>query len=101
MEIECRSLQSQAKVTKGYTQRKKKRPTDTVFGIENSAEEIRNNVGCTIVQRDNIWHPYYVVKLEEDDFRSKMRKNIEQRRNNTAVDGGAIEEIQAKLASID
>ncbi len=96
-EIECRALQSQVKVTKGYTQRKTKRPNDAVFGIENSAQEIRNNVGCTIVQRDNIWHPYYEVKLEDEDLGSKMRKNMEQRRNNTAVDGVAIEEIQAKL----
>ena len=96
-EIECRALQSQVKVTKGYTQRKAKRPTDSVFGVENSAQEIRNNVGCTIVQRDNIWHPYYEVKLEEEDLGSKMRKNMEQRRNNAAVDGVAIEEIQAKL----
>ena len=96
-EIECRSLQSQVKVTKGYTERKKKRPTDAVFGVDNNAQEIRNNVGCTIVQRDNIWHPYYEVKLEDEDLGSKMRKNMEQRRNNTAVDGVAIEEIQAKL----
>lgn len=92
-EIECRALQSQVKVTKGYTQRKTKRPNDAVFGIESSAQETRNNVGCTIVQRDNIWHPYYEVKLEEEDLGSKMRKNMEQRRNNTAVDGVAIEEI--------
>jgi len=51
----------------------------------------------TIVQRDNIWHPYYEVKLEEEDLGSKMRKNLEQKKALAAVDGVAIEEIQTKL----
>jgi hypothetical protein len=34
----------------------------------------------TIVQRDNIWHPYYEVKLEEEDLGSKYRKNMEQKK---------------------
>ena len=95
-EIECRVLQSQVKVTKGYTQRRAKK-TNEVFGVGNIPEEIRNNVGCTIPQRENIWHPYYEVKLEDEDLATKMKKAQEQRRLNAPVDGSAVEEIQAKL----
>ena len=55
----------------------------------------------TIVQRDNIWHPYYEVKLEEEDLGSKYRKNMEQKKQLAAVDGQAIEEIQQKLNQMD
>lgn len=31
------------------------------------------NIGLTIVQRDNIWHPYYEIKLDDEDMGSKLR----------------------------
>jgi hypothetical protein len=37
-------------------------------------------VGLTIIQRDNIWHPFYEVKLEEDDMGAKYRKNMESKK---------------------
>lgn len=46
-----------------------------------------------MVQRENIWHPYYEVKLEEEDLGTRYRKNIEMKKAVTAVDGLAIEEI--------
>lgn len=71
------------------------------FGVDKSAEEIRNNVGVTIVQKDNIWHPYYEVKLEEEDLGTRYRKNMESKKAAAAVDGTAIEEIQQKINQIE
>lgn len=92
--IECKMIQSTYPVTKGYAERRKKAFDTEAFGVDKNADEIRNNIGLTIVQRDNIWHPYYEVKLEEEDLGSKYRKNLEQKKQLQAVDGQAIEEIQ-------
>lgn len=97
--VECKVLQSQHPVTKAFTERRAK-PTTKNFGVGSGAQEIKNNVGLTIVQRDNIWHPYYEVKLEEQDLGTQMRKNIEQKREK-AVEGQAIEELQQKLNDMD
>ena len=78
--LECRAIQNKVQVTKGFTQRRAKPATGEAYGIDHNAEEIRNNIGMTIVQRDNIWHPYYEVKLEEEDLGSKYRKNMEQKK---------------------
>ena len=61
-----------------------------------SADEIRNNVGLTIIQRDSVyWHPFYEVRLdEEDNIATKYKKNMEQKKAATAVEGTAIEEIK-------
>ncbi len=99
--LECRAIQNKVQVTKGFTQRRAKPATGEAYGIDHNAEEIRNNIGMTIVQRDNIWHPYYEVKLEEEDLGSKYRKNMEQKKQLAAVDGQAIEEIQQKLNQMD
>jgi len=100
--IECKVLQNSYPVTKGFTERRKEdRVVGMAFGVDKAAEEIRNNVGVTIVQKDNIWHPYYEVKLEEEDLGTRYRKNMEAKKNATAVDGTAIEEIQQKLQQIE
>jgi len=100
--IECRVIQNTYKVTKGFTERKKEeRVVGMAFGVDKNPEEIRNNVGVTIVQKDNIWHPYYEVKLEEEDLGTRYRKNMEQKKASAAVDGLAIEEIQQKLQQIE
>lgn len=91
--IECKSIQSTYPVTKGYAERRKKAFDTEAFGVDKTADEIRNNIGLTTVQRDNIWHPYYEVKLEEEDLGSRYRKNLEQKKQLQAVDGQAIEEI--------
>lgn len=94
--IECRVIQNSYKVTKSYTERKNvDRVVGIAFGVDKSGEEIRNNVGVTIVQKDNIWHPYYEVKLDGDeDLGTRYRKNMEAKKTAAAVDGLAIEEIQ-------
>ena len=97
--LEVRVLQSKVPVTKGYTQRKLK-PTTENFGV-GGGEEVRNNVGLTIIQRDNIWHPFYEVKLEEDDMGAKYRKNMESKKQAAAVEGSAIEEIKQKIDDLE
>ena len=44
------------------------------------------NSNITMIQRDNIWHPCYEIKLEDDDLGTKVRKNIETKKEK-AVDG--------------
>ena len=85
---ECKVLQSQLIVTKAYNERKTK-PLDveSFFGVGCGQEEIKNNLGLTVIQRDNVWHPYYEVKLDEDDLGTRMRKTIESKRDKTALDG--------------
>lgn len=92
--IECKVIQSTYPVTKGYTERKKRPVEQQAFGVDSTPDEIRNNIGLTIVQRDNIWTPYYEVKLEDDDLANKFRKNVEMKKVNAAVEGQEIEDIQ-------
>ena len=44
------------------------------FGIGTTEDDIRQNVNLTSVQRENVWHPYYEVKLEEEDFKEKYQR---------------------------
>jgi len=71
------------------------------FGVGESLEEVKNNVGLTIVQRDNIWHPFYEVKLEEDDMASRMRKKITENQANAALGNVKIDDIEAQLAALE
>ena len=67
-EVEVRTFVIKRKVTKEYLERQAKlRP----FGIGNTEDDIRQNINLTSVQRENVWHPYYEVKLEEEDFKEK------------------------------
>ena len=66
--MEVRTFVIKRKVTKEYLERQAKlRP----FGIGTTEDDIRQNVNLTSVQRENVWHPYYEVKLEEEDFKEK------------------------------
>lgn len=99
--IECRVIQSTYPVTKGYSERRKRPVEQQAFGVDNTPDEIRNNIGLTIVQRDNIWTPYYEVKLEDDDLANKFRKNVEAKKVSSAIEGQEIEDIQQKLIQMD
>lgn len=97
---ECRIIHSKKlRVTQDYLKRREK-PTNESFGTGSAIDEIRLNVGLTQIQRDNIWHPYYEIKLEEEDLASKFRKKIDQNREKQ-VDGAAIEDLQAKISQLD
>ena len=47
--IECKVIQNTYPVTKGYAERRKKAFDTEAFGVEKTADEIRNNIGLTIV----------------------------------------------------
>lgn len=46
-----------------------------------------------MVQRDNIWHPYYEHKLDEEDLGAKYRANLLKAKGNPTK-GTAIEDIE-------
>jgi hypothetical protein len=39
--------------------------------VGTTEDDLRSNINLTSVQRENVWHPYYEVKLEEEDFKEK------------------------------
>jgi len=80
-------------MTKGWEKRNKKQ---IGFGIGQSLEEQRGNCGLTMVQRDNIWHPYYEIKLEEEDLGTRFRTQIAQKKD-ANVEGNQISTIGEKL----
>jgi len=51
------------------------------------------NIGLTIVQRDNIWHPYYEIKLEDEDMGSKFRAAQKEKALKDATGTGAAIQI--------
>ena len=63
-------------------------------------EDFHLNSNITMVQRDNIWHPYYEIKLEDEDLGTRVRKNIEAKKEKN-IDGEAIESLQAQLQQLD
>ena len=52
-------------MTKGFEERKLIKP----FGIGKTEDDLRQNVNLTSIQRENVWHPYYEIKLEEEDLK--------------------------------
>jgi hypothetical protein len=41
---------------------------------------LKTNSAITTVQRENIWHPFYEVVIEDMDFAEKMKKAAEDKR---------------------
>ena len=78
--FECRVMKSTNPVTKGYAQRQKRDPIFDAFGIGEGQEAIRGNHNITMLHRDNVWHPYYEIKTEEEDLGTKMRNRQAERR---------------------
>ena len=79
--FDCRVLQRKRVVTKNYAERKKLNPTFSVFGagLGTGNDSLRMNATITMVQRDNTWHPYYEIKVEEDDLTTKFKQGKETR----------------------
>jgi len=94
--FDSKVLESKRTVTKGFLERQKKGSAAPWFGLGSGADDIRMNSLITAVQRDNIWHPYFEVKIEDDDMGTKFRRNAMEKKEK-AVDGEAIENIQSKL----
>jgi hypothetical protein len=47
-----------------------------------------------------VWHPYYEVKLEEEDFKEKLQRQRKEKREADMM-GGEIAEIEGKLKSLE
>lgn len=79
--METRVLVSTRHVSKGFMARKEK--PIAKFGIGSGFEAERGNCGLTMVQRDNIWHPYYEVKMEEADLAAQYRQSQDAKKQGT------------------
>lgn len=93
--IEVRSFLIKRRVTKGFLERQKMKP----FGIGTGEDDLRQNVNLTSIQRENVWHPYYEVKVEEEDFKDKIRnKKLAQMENAGNQD---ITELEKQLKALE
>jgi hypothetical protein len=96
-EVEVRSFLVKRRVTKDYLERQAKlRP----FGIGTTDDDIRQNVNLTSVQRENVWHPYYEVKMEEEDFKEKLQRQKREKKEADVV-GGDIADIEGRLKQLE
>ena len=78
--IEVKSFLIKRRVTQGFEERKNIKP----FGIGHNEDEIRQNVNLTSIQRENVWHPYYEVKVEEEDFKEKIQAKQREKKEKAA-----------------
>ena len=83
---------NERKVTKDYFVRAKAAP----FGIGQGFDDLKTNAAISTVQRENVWHPYYEVNLEEMDFKEKMMQAAEEKKM-ANVGGAAMSELQKQL----
>jgi len=47
-----------------------------------------------------VWHPYYEVKLEEEDFKEKLQRQRAEKRE-AEIMSKDIAEIESKLKSLE
>ena len=52
------------------------------------------------VQRENVWHPFYVVNMEDMDFKEKMIASAQEKKE-SMVGGVAVSELQKALQEHD
>jgi hypothetical protein len=57
-------------------------------------EALSLNSNITMVQRDNIWHPYYEIKLDDEDLGTKFRKNAEAKKEKM-IEGSGIVNLES------
>ncbi len=54
----------------------------------------------TSVQRENVWRPYYEVKVEEEDLKEKWTRQKKEKKE-ANIEGGDIADIESKLKSLE
>jgi len=86
------------RVTKDYLERQLKLKP---FGIGTTDDDLRQNVNLTSIQRENVWHPYYEVKIEEEDFKEKLQRQRMEKREAEVQGSKDIVEIESKLKSLE
>ena len=57
-------------------------------------------MNLTSVQRENVWHPYYEVKTEEEDFKAQLQRQRAEKRE-AEIGSKDIAEIESKLKSLE
>ena len=95
-----RILQSQVPVTKAYAKRRVRDPIFDAFGIGEGIDAIRGNQNITMLHRDNVWHPYFEIKTEEEDLGTKMRNKQAEKRDGD-VEGSEIAELKANVQNLE
>ena len=74
--IKAQVYENKQIVTKDFFARKEIKP----FGVGTSHDDLKTNSAITTVQRENVWHPFYEVVIEEMDFAEKMKKAAEDKK---------------------
>jgi len=93
--LEVRSFLIKRRVTQGYEDRKKIKP----FGIGHNEDEVRQNINLTSIQRENVWHPYYEIKVEEEDFKEKIQAKQREKKEKAANQD--IDELESKIKALE
>lgn len=96
-ELEVRSFVIKRKVTKEYLERQAKLKP---FGYGATDDDVRQNVNLTSVQRENVWHPYYEIKVEEENFKEKLQRQKREQREADVV-GGDVADLESKLKQLE
>lgn len=96
--VEIKAFTVKRRVTKGFEERKNIKP----FGIGNTEDDIRQNVNLTSIQRENVWHPYYEIKVEDEDFKEKYQRQQKEKKER-AIGGNVqeMEEIEKQLKNLE
>ena len=88
-------------MTKDFFERRKKNPIKDAIGLESSNPgPIRDNAQITMIHRDNVWHPYYEIKVEEDDLGTRFRKNQDAKKEKD-IDGAGVAAAMEQITNFD
>ena len=87
-------------VTKGYLERRKKNPIFDAFGVTEENDKPYHNAQATMVHRENVWHPYYEIKVEEEDLGTIFR-NRQQEKNASNVEGAKVSSLEQRIENMD
>ena len=53
-----------------------------------------------MLHRDNVWHPYFEIKAEEEDLGTKLRNRQAEKRDGD-VEGDEIVELKANVQNLE
>ena len=88
-------------MTKEFLERRKKNPIKDAIGLESSNPgPIRDNAQITMIHRDNVWHPYYEIKVEEDDIGTRFKKNQDAKKEKD-IDGAGVAAAMEQITNFD
>jgi hypothetical protein len=90
--MECQAYKVTRPVTKAYYNRINQKP----FGIGSGFEDLKTNSVISTIQRENVWHPFYEINVEEMDFKEKLISAAEEKKLKS-LGGAEIIELQKQL----